>query len=125
MENRNYKDILLNRLKLSELCAVNPDMRATAIEQCKKDKVFWSDNFCFTFNPKVVPSTLPFILYPKQIAFVEWLDSKLALSRREEKINAVIDKPRDIGFTYTLMSWILWHFLFSVKGLDTGDIFHL
>ena len=113
LETRDYKNILLNRIKLLDLCEKNPNARANALQRCKEDKVFWYDNFCFTFDPRTIPSAKPFILYPKQKEFILWLDSLLVKSRQEEKINAVIEKPRTVGFSFTFMAWCLWYWLFD------------
>jgi len=110
---RNYEDILRKRILLNQQCEKNSDLRATALEQCKKDKVFWFDNFCWTYDPRVVPSNVPFILHEKQIKFIEWLDELLEKSRQGIKVNAITDKPRDVGVSYTIMGWILWHYLFD------------
>jgi len=37
----------------------------------------------------------------------------LVRSRKGEKINALADKPRDVGATFTIMGWCLWHYLFD------------
>ncbi len=37
----------------------------------------------------------------------------LERSRKGEKINALVDKPRDVGVTYAVMGWCLWHYLFD------------
>jgi len=66
-----------------------------------------------TFDPRLPTSKLPFVLYPQQIKFIKWLDKMLSLARKGEKINALIDKPRDVGFTFVLMGWILHHWLFD------------
>ena len=94
-------------------CETNLDLRATALEQCKKDKVFWFDNFTWTYDPRVVPSNVPFILHEKQIEYLNWLDGLLERSRQGEKINAIGDKPRDVGVTYATMGWCLWYYLFD------------
>ncbi len=113
MPNRDYADLLRKRILLNEECQENLQMRATALDQCKKDKIFWFDNFTYTYDPRIVPSNRPFILYPKQIKFINWLDDLLERSRRGEKINAIGDKPRDVGATFVIMGWCLWYYLFD------------
>ncbi len=101
------------RILITEECKTNERLRSTALYQCSKDIIFWFDNFAWTYDPRVTPSNIPFILHQKQINFIEWLDRILERSRHGEKINALVDKPRDVGVTYTVMGWCLWHYLFD------------
>lgn len=110
---RNYAGLLRKRILLNEECEKDIHLRATALQQCKNDKIFWFDNFTYTYDPRIVPSTRPFILYPKQIKFIKWLDELLERSRRGEKVNAIGDKPRDVGATFVVMGWCLRYYLFD------------
>lgn len=118
---RDYLDLLRKRILLNDLCEKKADWRATTLAQCKTDPVLFIDNFCFTYDPRKIPSDRPFILYPKQIELIKWLEMLLERSRHGEKINAVADKPRDVGATYTFMAWCLWHFLFDEFSVRVGS----
>lgn len=112
--SRNYNELLRKRILLNDACKTNLDLRATAIATCKRDIAFWFDNFAFTFDPRKTPSVIPFILYPKQIELIDWLEALLLKSREGEKVNAIGDKPRDVGATFTTMGWLLYHYLFDL-----------
>lgn len=112
---RNYEELNKKRLWIKAKClqAGPGKFRNTVIEQCRKDKVFWFDNFAYTYDPRVVPSNLPFILYHKQVRLIKFLDKLLKRTRRGEKVNLIADKPRDVGASFVLMGWCLWHYLFD------------
>jgi hypothetical protein len=53
--------------------------------------------------------------------FIHWLDSLLERSRKGEKVNGLIDKPRDVGATFTAMTWTLYHYLFDEFSARIGS----
>lgn len=73
---------------------------------------WFCNTFLWTYDPRESDPNKPFVLWPKQKQFTEWLEVLYQRSQRGEKINVVIDKPRGIGASYTLMAWCLWHYLF-------------
>lgn len=103
----------IKRIQVLNKCRINPETRALVMAQCKRDNVFWTNLFAWTLNPRVVPSNVPFILYPKQIEIYKKLDNALERSRNGELVNVYLDKPRDVGATVTLMNWILHRMLFD------------
>lgn len=89
--------------------------------KCKNDAVFFFDTFLWTFDPRLTEPVIPFVLYPKQEELVLWLDALLLRSRTGEKVNALIDKPRDVGATFTIMGWCLHKFLFAEFSARVGS----
>jgi hypothetical protein len=89
------------------------ELQAVLRQKCAGDKIFFIDTFCWTFDPRLSDPVIPFILYPKQEALILWLDALLERSRNNEKVNALIDKPRDVGATFTVMTWCLAEYLFD------------
>ena len=89
--------------------------------KCKNDIKFFFDAFAWTFDPRESDSILPFILYPKQVKFIQWLDSLLERTRSGEKINALVDKPRGVGASFCVMVWALHHFLFDDFSARVGS----
>jgi len=83
----------------------------TLLEMKKKaseDPVYFIDTFCWTFNPKQEPFHLQFKLFPFQKRLVR--DIVQAIRTGED---IFIDKTREMGVTYTVMSVLLWFWLFE------------
>lgn len=95
--------------------ADNPKRQAYILEQCRRDILYWFDNFCWTFNPRERPNNFPFNLYPFQRALV--LEIKDCIDRGEPFL---IKKSRDMGVTWIILLVFQWYWLF-VPGSD----FHL
>lgn len=77
-------------------------------EQAREDPVYFIDQFCYTFNPKVTPSHLRFKLFPFQRRLVRDIVSSI---RNGEDI--FIDKTREMGITYTILATFLWFWLYE------------
>lgn len=90
-------------------------------EKCAKDVVFFIDTFCWTYDPRLSDPVIPFILYPKQEELINVLESSLARSQQGEKINLFIDKPRDVGATFTVMTWCLQKYMFGEFSARIGS----
>ena len=106
-ENKRFRAELLQKAEN------DADLQAALIQKCKQDPIFFVDSFCWTFDPRLSDPVIPFILYPKQEQLFRWLDELLAKSRTGEKVNGIIDKPRDVGATFTVMIWCFYHYLFD------------
>lgn len=89
--------------------------------KCKQDDKFFINAFCWTFDPRLDEPVIPFILYPKQELFLNKLNEWLDRSRKGEKINAFVDKPRDVGATFTFMTWCLHKYLFTEFSARVGS----
>lgn len=73
-EKSKYRTILEQRTKLLIECE-DPAFRAAVMEKCRRDPVFWFENFCFTdknsgFFGQEIPNEVPFILFDFQREFV-------------------------------------------------------
>ena len=73
-----------------------------------KDPVYFIDTFCYTFNPKQDPFHLRFKLFPFQKRLVR--DIVTAIRNGEDLF---IDKTREMGVTYTIISVLIWFWLFE------------
>lgn len=82
---------------------------------------FFCDTFCWTYDPREEDPHKPFILWPKQRDYAEWLDKLYQRSQRGEKINAAADKPRGIGATVTTMTWAFWEYCFHDFSARVGS----
>lgn len=78
---------------------------------CASDIVHWFDQWAWTYDPRLVgtPSG-PFVafkLWPRQAAFIEWLNERVAASEP-----GLTEKARDAGVTYLVAGYALNRWLF-------------
>ena len=101
--------------------------QAKEYRRCAEDKIYWFNNYLWTFDPNKTPSIIPFMLWKHQIKLLAQLDKLEDL---------FIDKSREMGVTWTIMGWELHRDLYT-KGFtalnisrketevqDTGNTFH-
>lgn len=105
-------------LKLDRRFEIRSKLKSKAnrrfmLEACKKDVVLWANAFCFTYDPRVTPSLLPFYLFPLQEQYLRW-----RTDRRASKNNGLIEKSRDMGLSYLncLSQLHCWLFEYGYKG---------
>lgn len=77
---------------------------------------FINDHGC-TFDPRMaergLPTTMPFLLFPKQREFVEWLHARW-LGRED----GLCEKSRDMGVSWLCVGYACWMWLFH-----SGSVF--
>ena len=89
-------------------------VQATLLEMRKlgsEDPVYWIDQFCYTFNPKLPKGQTPHIrfkLFPFQKRLVRDIVSHI---RSGEDL--FIEKTREVGATYTILATFLWFWLYE------------
>ena len=104
-----------DRLYLLQQITKSQELRAVALERCRRDLIFWVENFVWTFDPRRLPASplIPFLLFPRQREYLQW-----RVSVRSRRSNGICEKSRDSG-----MSWLnicdqlhLWLFTDNFKG---------
>jgi len=65
------------------------------------------NDWMMTYDPRVTPSNIPFILFPKQEELIIWLHEKWA-----NRSNGLIEKTRDCGLTWLGCAFSVWLFIF-------------
>lgn len=69
---------------------------------------FFVENFGWVCDHRAQPAIRPFLPWQHQIATGGWLDERL--ERRED---GIVEKSRDMGATWTVVSWLFWRWLFT------------
>lgn len=86
--------------------------------KCSKDPVHWFNNWIWTYDPRGMafglPANIPFVLRPKQVELVEWLEE-----RESTQTHGLIEKSRDEGMSYVVLGFFLHRWLF-VEGFAGG-----
>ncbi len=114
-ENKRFRADILQRAEN------DIELQQVLILKCKYDPIFFVDTFCWTYDPRLTEPVIPFILYPKQERLIAKLEECLKRSREGEKINLFLDKPRDVGATFTVMIWALHKYMFDEFSARVGS----
>lgn len=116
---------LAKRAALLSKAEHDPKLQQLLLETCKRDIVYWFNNFCWTYNPRAEVTTMPFNLYPFQEWCVhEWLG---CISNQED---FGIEKSRDMGVSWLIMlifqyCWLFkdgWNFHCGSRKEDLVDV---
>ena len=84
------------------------DLQIKAMVYYKTHPIEWINDFCVTFDPRLSGiKTVPFVLFPKQVQFLEMLME--VVQTRE---SALVEKCRDVGATWMCVAFSVWLWLF-------------
>lgn len=113
------KELLVKRLEKWAKAEKNPKLQAVELELCRRDPVYWFNNYCWTNDPRDIPGKpkkLPFVLYD----FQEWFMHELEQNIRTGK-SMIIEKSRDMGATWMIMGIFLWGWQFEGWSFHCGS----
>lgn len=103
---------IVRRIKLSTLCKEDKDVQAATLELCSRDPVMFFNDWIWGYDsrniPIGLPASTPFILRPRQIEYVRWLEA-----REENQEDGIVEKSREEGFSYLTLGYFLHHWLFQ------------
>lgn len=74
------------------------------------DVFFFFNAFLWTYDPRPERGNAdkPFCTYEKQNDMLRWLEK---LYKTPHHVSGFVDKPRDMGFSYTSIGWSVWHWM--------------
>ena len=105
------------RLVLLDKLERDAELQAIEMEMCRRDVVHWFDNWVWTYDPRATadgrPATMPMDLFPRQVEMLRFFDARLA-----DREDGLVEKSRDIGFTWLAGGYALHKWLF-VRGFKT------
>lgn len=89
----------------------DPAIAAGLKEFYKDHPVEFITQWCITFDPRNaevgLPTTMPFLLFPKQAEFINWLRDRW-LGRED----GLAEKSRDMGVSWLCVAFAVWMWLF-------------
>lgn len=101
----------------------NSAIREQENKDCSRSFVQFINHWCYTSDPRLppigLPNTLPFILWPKQEEFLNWVDDAYKVGR-----SWLAEKSRGWGITWLLSAYYVWHWLFHdgfIGGFGSRD----
>lgn len=102
-KNPDYTAIFLARMKRLEFLRANPAMFPQIRAYYRENPADFINDWGVTFDPRNVerglPAIVPFLLFPKQRAWVEWL-----VERWKSQEPGLSDKSRDMGLSWLAVS---------------------
>lgn len=105
-ENKRYRAHVLMTAK------DNPVLQEILREKSRRDILFFVNTFCWTYNPRVTPTIIPFVTYPFQD------DTLLSLvSAIENGTEVAIEKSRDMGASWMMVVLQVWGLLNGYSSL--------
>ncbi len=114
----DYQQIKRERAARLRILHQDPVAMAGAKILYARDPAQFIEDWCDTFDPRNAgtgkSSTMPFILFPRQREFIEFLHLCY-----QGSTHGLIEKSRDMGATWLCVSYSVWLFLF-VKGATIG-----
>jgi len=111
-KNVPYKKVYAERLdRLEAISSSDKVLRAHNIHY-RANPVDFINDWMMTYDPRRTPAYLPFLLFPRQVEFVNWV---LKLYHNQE--DGLVEKSRDMGLTWLCMavSIYLWTFQEGAK----------
>lgn len=103
---------LLSRKIALDRCETDLNYRAYQLERCRRDPIYWINNWVWTSDPRNpsrgLPVSVPFILWSKQIEYLEWRRNLL-----KNRNFGIVAKSRDSGMSWILVADHLHHWLFE------------
>lgn len=110
-QSPEYKQKLVARLDVLQLCEAEPlNINRLAIERWSVDPIEFIEQFGWISIPEYGNSTKPFFLFPyqKKVITKIW---ECELSGEDHEI--LIDKPRGMGLTWSIIWYEIWKWLFA------------
>jgi phage terminase large subunit len=98
---------LVERVYMLQQADQTNDLQATLLELCRRDPIYWFNNFAWTFDPRAEITDMPFNLYPYQ----EWcIREWYACIENQEDFG--VEKSRDMGVSWMLILLFQYCWLF-------------
>ncbi|MCR4299297.1 MAG: hypothetical protein NUV75_11225 [Gallionella sp.] len=115
-KNPDYESVFAERKQIIDNIRAFPEEKRLAViagmkELYKENPVQFIQDWGMTFDPRNaevgLPTTIPFILFPRQENFINWL-----LERWQSREDGLTEKSRDMGVTWLCVAFAVWMWLF-------------
>lgn len=100
--------VMAKRLEILDKANRSKELQAVILEKCRRDVVFWCNNWVWTYDPRRKPSYIPFILFPRQEEYLRWREECY-----QNKQRGLTEKSRDMGVTWLNVVWQMHKWLFE------------
>jgi len=113
----DYTKEYTNRIKRIHKLKDKPELWLAVREYYKTHPIEWIEDWCVTYDPRnknPLPKVMPFILFPKQKEFIQWL-----YELYETGESGLCEKCRDVGASWLCVAFTVWLWLFH-DGVAVG-----
>ena len=110
-KNPNFTPIYAERAKRLALFRENKNLLIAALRhyECGETGIVdFIQDWLITYDPRVNPAFMPFILFPKQKEYIYWLKERL-----DNRKDGLAEKSRDVGFTWLNVAFSIWAWRFK------------
>ena len=98
-----------HRLAVFKAAEGNKKYQDHVYEQCRRDLLYWVNTFCWTKDPRVTPSVMPWVSYDAyQDDYMLKIESAI-----DNQYDELTDKSRDMGVSWMVLYVFSWMFLFE------------
>jgi hypothetical protein len=113
IKSEDFSERLKTRLKIQDACSRSEEARIFALAACKKDPIFFIDNFGWIFAAKSElqingDPNFPFITFDFQKEFINDICKHI-----DEGQDVIVEKSRDMGVSWLFVYIIMWYWLFD------------
>lgn len=119
---------LEERVAITYQCAVDPTFRQEVLDHCSENLAWWVNTFGWTYYPWDENPDQPFLLWDFQVDYLNEIESCY-----QNQQDLLTEKAREMGATWIVGAWAVWHWLFDKSFLcrigskkeddvDTGTI---
>lgn len=99
--------VYFDRAQKLEKLRSDPKLLAGTIKYYETNPADFINDWGMTLDPRVVPSNIPFVLFPRQVDLINFLYDKYM-----GKKDGVIEKTRDCGATWVCSAFSVWLWIF-------------
>jgi phage terminase large subunit len=108
----DYAPIYAERVERLKRLRESPELLAGVKAHYADSPVDFINDWGMTFDPRNaeidMPTTVPFLLFPKQAEFITWL-----LERWQGREDGLAEKSRDMGVSWLCVAFACWMLLFK------------
>ena len=109
--NPDYDVVFASRIAAIERLRAKPELVPGVLAFYKDNPVAFVMDFGMTFDPRMAeinkPTMVPFILFPKQVEFINWLHAKW-----RGRNDGLAEKSRDMGVSWLCCAFAVWMWRF-------------
>ena len=118
--NPDYTSVYAARVKLYEKLGDSDNVKLLEKAHAfySRNPVDWIEDFCITVDPrlsasKVLPTKMPFVLFPRQRELIQWLHWLLKRSGDPElESDGLCEKTRDCGLSWLCVAFAVWCWIY-------------
>jgi hypothetical protein len=107
----DYDLVFRSRIEAIERLRAKPELVPAVLEFYKDNPVAFITDFGMTFDPRNAeigkPTMVPFLLFPKQVEFINWL-----VERWRGRKDGLVEKSRDMGVSWLCVAFAVWMWRF-------------